>query len=102
MVRPHLEYGNVIWHPRFRRDWVDRENIQRQATNLIPELKHLSYNKKLKALRLPSLQHCRRRVDMMQTYKIMNGIDRIGRKIFFELSSGSTTQEHSQKLLKKI
>ena len=36
MVRPHLEYGNVIWHPRFRRDSVDIEKVQTRATKLIP------------------------------------------------------------------
>jgi hypothetical protein len=27
MVRPHLEYGNVIWYPRFRRDKLEVEKI---------------------------------------------------------------------------
>ena len=55
MVWPHLEYGNVIRQPKFRCDRVEIEKIQRRATKLIPELKHLPYNKRLRALRLPSL-----------------------------------------------
>ena len=47
MVRPHLEYGNVIWHPRFRRDSVEIEKVQRRATKLIPEIRHLPYDKQL-------------------------------------------------------
>jgi len=38
-VRSHLEYGNVIWCPRFRRDKLEVENIQRRATKSIPNLR---------------------------------------------------------------
>ena len=37
----------------------------------------------------------------MQIYKIINGIDRIDSKIFFELSSGLAAPGHSQKLVKQ-
>jgi len=37
-----------------------------------------------------------RRGDVIQTHKIINGIDRVDRKILFELSSGSTTRGHMQ------
>jgi len=32
MVRPHLEYGTVIWHPRYRGDKLEFEKVQRMAT----------------------------------------------------------------------
>ena len=35
MVQPHLEYGNVIWHPRFRHDRVEiKKTSLRWATKL--------------------------------------------------------------------
>ena len=40
MVSPHLEYGNVIWHPRFKVDKAEIEKVQRRATKLIPSLRH--------------------------------------------------------------
>jgi len=83
---------------RIKRDGVEIENIHRRATKLIPEVKHLPYDKGLRALRLPTPM---RRGDMKQTYKIINGIDRVDRKTFFELSSGSATRGHIQKLVKK-
>jgi hypothetical protein len=101
MVRPHLEYGNVIWHPRFRRDSVEIEKVQRRATKLIPEIRHLPYDKRLRSLKLPSLQHRRRRGDMIQTYKILNEIDRIDSTLFFDISAASVTRGHSQKIVKK-
>jgi len=39
MVHPHLEYGNVIWYPRFRCDNLEVEKIQKKATELIPNLR---------------------------------------------------------------
>ena len=38
---------------------------------------------------------------MIQTYKILNEIDRIDSTIFFELSAASVIRGHSQKTVKK-
>ena len=35
MVRQHLEYGHVIWHPRYRGDKLEVEKVQRRATKPI-------------------------------------------------------------------
>jgi len=101
LVRPHLEYGNVIWHPRFRGDKLEIEKVQRRATKLIPELRHLPYEERIRHLKLPSLEHRRRRGDMIQTFKILNGIDRIDQHMFFPMTNKSTTRGHSQKIAKK-
>ena len=37
MVRPHLEYGNVIWYPRLKRQSIAIERVQRRATKLLWE-----------------------------------------------------------------
>jgi len=81
---------------------LDTVTIRRSVAKLIPELKHLPYDhfKRLRALGLSILHHLRRRGDMMQTHKIINGIDRVDSNIFFELSSGSVTRGHNQKLVK--
>jgi len=55
MVRPHLEYGNVIWHPRYRRDKLEVGEVQRRTTKLIPSISHLPYEDQLKFRKLPSL-----------------------------------------------
>jgi hypothetical protein len=59
IVRPHLEYGDVVWHPRFKKDIVMLENVQHRATRLVPDFKNLSYTQRLQQLDLPSL--CYRR-----------------------------------------
>ena len=55
MVRPHLEYGNVIWGPHFKGDMEAIEKVQKRATKMIPNLKHFPYKNRLKHLRLPPL-----------------------------------------------
>ena len=101
MVRPHLEYGNVIWSPRYQTDSKEVEKIQRRATKLVPSLQSLPYEERLSRLKLPSLMHRRRRGDMIQVFKIMSGMDRIKPGVFFHQPIHTGTRGHSQKIHKK-
>ena len=75
LVRPHLEYGNVIWHPLFKRQSIALENVQRRFTKSISSLKDLSYEDRLTLLNLPSLKYRRLRGDLIQCFKIVKEID---------------------------
>ena len=55
IVRPIVEYGNVIWGPHFALDQQSIEKIQRRATKLISTLHHVPYTNRLALLKLPSL-----------------------------------------------
>ena len=50
LIRPHIEYGNVIWHPFLRKDIESVEKVQKRATKLVPELKDLTYIERLKKI----------------------------------------------------
>ena len=39
VVRPHLEYANVIWHPMLKGHQTMIENVQRRATKMVDSLK---------------------------------------------------------------
>ena len=82
LVRPWLEYGNCVRSSRFKTDIKKLEQVQRRATKLIPELKDKPYQERLRALKLPSLYHRQKRGDMIQTFKIIKGIDRIQQTSF--------------------
>ena len=73
LVRPHLEYVNPVWNPYLKKHIDMIENIQRRATKLIPGLSDLSYEDRLRRLKLPSLSYRRSRGDMIEVYKIMSG-----------------------------
>ena len=100
LVRPVLEYGNCVRSPRFKTDITNIEQVQRRATRLIPELRDKSYKDRLKQLKLPSLFHRQKRGDMIQTFKIIKGFDRIPADKIFKFSS-SVTRGHNFKLQKQ-
>ena len=98
-IRPHLEYGNVIWGPHFRDDQIKVERVQRRATKLIDHLRDLPYEERLNELKLPSLYYRRRRGDMIQVFKIMKGFNRVPKEQFFK-QKALTTRGHHLKLFK--
>ena len=100
LIRPVVEYGNAIWHPFLRKDIESVEKVQKRATKLVPELKDLTYIERLKRLKLPSLAHRRRRGDMIQTFKIVKGLEDIPTERFFKFCKQSSTRGHSLKLEK--
>ena len=61
LVRPHLEYANSVWAPRFKRQVEVIENVQRRATKLIPDFKDLTYEERIRKLKLPTLKYRRLR-----------------------------------------
>ena len=73
LVRPHLEYENVVWSPFLKSDITLIENIQRRATRYIPDISKLEYQARLEALNLPTLQFRRIRSDMIESFKITHG-----------------------------
>ena len=50
MVRSHLDYCSNVWSPYRKADMEDIENVQKRATKLIPELKHVNYIDRLKKM----------------------------------------------------
>ncbi|MEW8544372.1 MAG: reverse transcriptase domain-containing protein, partial [Candidatus Thiodiazotropha sp.] len=77
MVRPHLEYATQIWSPKYKKDKIIIENVQRRATRLLKCIQHLPYHERLKKLGLPTLEYRRERADMVQVYKILHNIDKV-------------------------
>ena len=96
MVRPHLEYGNVIWHPRFKLNKAYIEKVQRRATKPIPTLRHEPYDARLRCLKLSSLDYRRRRGDMLQVFRILNGLNRLDPQLF-----SSSRNKHAPEVIAK-
>ena len=99
LVRTHLEYGNIIWGPFYKGDIIAVEKIQRRATKMVPDIKQLSYEERLKELKLPSLLHRRRRGDVIQMHKILKNIVNVDKELFSDLQN-SATRGHNYKLRK--
>ena len=96
IVRPHLEYGSNIWSVMYKKEAIQIENVQR----LVKNIQHLSYSDRSRYLGLPSLQYRRLRSDMVETFRIINNIDKVNSNKIFPKNE-NTTRGHKHKIYKK-
>jgi len=100
-VRPHLEYCIQAWSPHLKKDKACLETVQRPATRILKCLKKLPYETRLKRLGLYSLERRRLRGDLIETFKILTGKERIYPTSFFSLADVNIClRGHSLKLFK--
>ena len=71
LVRPHIEYGNIVWSTFQKADINLLESDQRKATCFIPKINKLDYQKILEKLNLPTLAYRQFHCSMIETYKIL-------------------------------
>ena len=83
IVRPHLEYCIQAWSPYLGKGIDMLEHIQRRATKLIPGLRDISYEERLRECGLTTLEMRRLIGDQIEVFKILNGYENIGSTIFF-------------------
>ena len=98
LVRPHLEYAVQAWSPHLVKDIEILERVQHRFTRMVEGLKELEYKQRLEYLGLPSLRFRRLRGDLIETFKILKGNERVKSEKFFTLSHNTKTRGHSLKL----
>ena len=76
LVRPHLEYCVQAWCPHLRKEVKLIENVQHRATRMITELHGKTYEQRLLALKLTTLETRRLRGDLIEMFKILKGFDK--------------------------
>ena len=98
-IRPHMEYCIQAWSPYLRRDIDCLEKVQRRATKLVTHCQKLSYDERLKVLDLLPLEKRRLRGDLIETYKILTGLEDVDPADFFEfVNNGYDLRGHKFKL----
>ena len=98
LERPHLEYCVQFLSTYYRKDIIKLERVQKRFTRMLPGLDGLSYKERLDILGLFSLEHMRFRVDLIEVYKIMRGIDQFDGQHLFQNVGESTTRRHKFKV----
>ena len=82
-VRCHLENAVQAWNPWLKQDIENIEAVQKRAIRMCYGL-HGSYHDKLKSVGLTTLCDRRVRGDMIQTYKILKGLDDVDYRTWFK------------------
>jgi len=101
-VRPLIEFAVPVWNPSLKGDIKHLESIQHRVTRMIPKLKKLPYNERLKKMGLTTLEARRIRGDLIQLFKIFNGLECINlcKKPMFK--SEGITRGHEQRYAREI
>ena len=74
------------------------ESAQRRATKLVRGIKMLPYDKRLRKLKLMSIEDRLRRGDLIETYKSLINKAAVDSSQFFKLCEGNRTRGHGMKL----
>ena len=83
-VHPLLESAAPVWNPWKREDIHTLEKVQKRAIRMISDLGNLSYDERLEKLNIQSLEDRRKRGDMIETFKTINGINDVVASDWFE------------------
>ena len=98
-VRPHMEYCIQAWSPHLVKDIQVLESVQRTVTRMVSKLKKLPYESRLHRLGLTMLERRRIRGYLIETFKILTGIEKVDMEHFFEFSdTGYNLRGHSKRL----
>ena len=82
-VRVHLEYCTPAWNPWLSKDIEILEKVQMRAVKQIQGLQATTYNARLQELNLPTLTERRHRSDMIETFKIIRGFNKVDSALWF-------------------
>ena len=68
LVRPLLEFANVAWSPMYQKECNLIERVQQRATKLVPSLKNLSYEQRLKEMK------CNEKCDCTYSHELTSNV----------------------------
>ena len=100
MIRPKMEYAAIVWSPYKKKHVKKLERIQRMATKMVPELEELSYEERLKEIKLPTLEQRRERGDLMTIFKLITKMEETDneRLLTRKQREGRYTRGHTKQL----
>ena len=88
-MRPHLEFCLPAWSAWLDGDKDCLERVQKRAVGMISGLAGRTYEDRLKELGIVTLEERRHQMDMLQTYKILNGKEKVDPSCWFTMASDS-------------
>jgi len=77
----------AAWAPWAVADAATLEAVQQKMVKNVSGLRSRAYEERLQELRMDSLAERRVDIDMVQTYKIISGFDKVNSDIWFKMKS---------------
>ena len=96
-VRPHLEYASSVWCPWTEKDCETLEKVQQRAVRMVSDFRGVTYEEKLKEAGMTTLKERRKRGDLIETFKVMNGFDKVKRETWFRTISEAEREKRSMR-----
>ena len=84
-VRPKLEFAVQAWSPWQEGDKKTLEKVQQRMIRMLSDVHGSSYEEKLKKVGLTTLTERRERGDAIETFKILNGFNKVEKEKWFKL-----------------
>ena len=101
-VRPLIEFAAPVWNPYLQKDIDLLEQVQHKVKKLIPALSNLTYEERLEKLGLSKLVTRRERGDLIQMFKIINGIEKVNWIKHIEFKRRQLRDHHDKKYNREI
>ena len=95
-VRPHLEYAVQAWSPWYAGDKEVLEAVQKRAVRMISNIRGRTYEERLAELGETTLETRRQRGDMIQTYRILSGKDKVTPRTWFTLAGKAPANDSTR------
>ena len=88
-VRPKLEHAVGAWSPWLEGDKEALERIQKRLVRNISDKRGGSYEERLRSVGLTTLEERRERGDMVETFRTINGFNRVEKEDWFNFRDAS-------------
>ena len=97
-MRPILEYCSTVWHLGYRGDLSRLESVQRRWTREVSGMTGVTYQDRLRQLRLFSIRGRLLRADLIKIWKIFHDQYDTGLDVLFERTFHRATRGHRYKI----
>ena len=98
LVRSHLEYAGSVWSPHLKKYIEQIERVQMRATKAFCKNKDMSYEERLRDLKLPTLRFRRTRGDMIEVFKVAHNLYDKRTAVTLNFYDSARTRGHQYRL----
>ena len=91
-VRPKIEHAVAAWSPWTESDRETLERVQRRLVRFVSDKKGGNYKERLESIGLTTLTERRERGDIIESFKTINGFNKVDRSEWFNFRNVGNTR----------